>query len=117
MRKASRASVLFALSLAALATGCSHMHRVVNTGDMTLYAVDVRSGAYVFGHGILPPRVYKTYGGSMRIRHSPPPVISWKTNEHGQVLSQPVELKRWPPWGEVVFELDGRTVTGFRRDR
>lgn len=117
MKRILRATALVAVSIAALATGCSHMHRVANKGDTTLYAVNVKSGAYMFGHGVLPPSIQKTYDGSMRIGYSRLPIISWKTNMYGQVFSQSVQLNRWPPWGEVVFELDGQTVKGHRQAR
>lgn len=106
------------LGLAFLATciGCSHMHRIVNTGDRELYAVTIQSGKAKFGHGCLIPKAYKTYGGSMMIRRSPPPVVSWKTEEHGEVLRQEVLLDAYPLWREVVFELDGKTVKGKIRE-
>jgi hypothetical protein len=96
-------------------TGCTHMHRVVNTGDSTLYAVTVHSGNAKFGHGYLPPRASKTYAGAMKIEREP--VVSWKTSESGQPMSQEVKLDSNPGNCEVVFELDGKTVKALLRAR
>ncbi len=78
-----------------------------------LYAVSVQAGDKEFGHGYLAPSCYATYSGSMRIVKTPPPVVSWKTAEDGPRRSQEVRLESAPAWNEdVVFELDGKTVTG-----
>jgi hypothetical protein len=96
--------------------GCSHMHRVVNTGETMLYAVTVQSGARKFGHGFLPPMATKGYSGSMRIRRSPASVVSWKTAENGPPIVQEVKLASEPYWREVVFEIDGKTAKGVVRN-
>lgn len=98
-----------------MCAGCSHTHRVVNTGDAMLYAVTVQSGAREFGHGYLPPKATAGYSGSMRIRRSPAPVVSWKTAENGSPIVQEVKLDSDPYWREVVFEIDGKTATGVVR--
>ena len=97
--------------------GCAHTHRVVNTGDSMLYAVTVQSGGQKFGHGYLPPKAAKGYSGSMAIRRTPAPVVSWKTTESGQSISQEIALDSDPGEREVVFEIDGKTVKGTIRDR
>jgi hypothetical protein len=103
------------LSMLAMCAGCSHMHRVVNTGNTILYAVNVQSGKTKFGHGYLPPKAFKTYSGSMKITRSPAPIVSWKTTEDGQPVTQEVPLDSWPGWREVVFEIDGKTAKGMIR--
>lgn len=97
-------------------SGCMHAHRVVNVGDAMLVGVTVSSGERSFGHGYLPPGAVKGYSGSMKIRRSPPPVVSWKTAEDGEVLSQAVILDEESNGRDVVFELDGRTVKASARD-
>ena len=100
------------LSLIICAGCASHMHRVVNTGDQMLYAVAVDYDGTNFGHGYLPPGAEKGYHGSMKIAKHPAPVVSWKMTEKGITISNSVHLSRAPaPWQEVVFELDGKTVT------
>ena len=117
MRIQSAICSAFGLALLALCTGCSHMHRVVNTGDGMLYAVTVQSGDRKCGHGLLPATCYKTYSGSMKISRNPPPVVSWKMTEHGDFVSQAVKLDYNLGWREVIFELDGKTVKGSLRKR
>lgn len=95
-----------------LCFGCSYMHRVVNTGDSMLYAVTVQSGSHKFGHGYLPPKATAGYSGSMKISRSPAPIVSWKLSEKGETMSQAVKLDSSPGLREVVFEIDGKTVTG-----
>jgi len=99
--------------LLAVCTGCaSSMHRVVNTGDRMLYAVTVESDGTEFGHGYLPPGAGKGYHGAMGIKQSPPPVISWRTEERGPTISREAKLARKPwSWHKVVFEIDGENVT------
>lgn len=104
-------------TLLALCTGCSHMHRVVNTGDSMLYAVTVQSGDRKCGHGLIPPTCYKTYSGSMKISRNPPPVVSWKMTEHGDLVSQEVKLDYSLGRREVIFEIDGKAVKGSLRKR
>lgn len=114
----TRFALKIGLGFVFLATsiGCSHMHRVVNKGDAMLYGVTVQSGGRTFGHGYLPPNAIKGYSGSMSIRRSPPPTISWRATEHGEIRSQAVLLDAYPLWREVVFELDGKTVKGKIRE-
>ena len=101
--------MVFALTLT---SGCAtYAHRVVNTGGTSLYCVTVRAEGRNFDHGYLVPGATKGYMGSMRIRRSPPPVVCWRTAEHGETLSEEVSLSG-NPWGcEVVFKLDGKHVT------
>jgi hypothetical protein len=99
-----------------MCAGCSHMHRVVNTGDTMLYAVTVQSGEREFGHGYLPPKAATGYSGSMRIWRSPAPVVSWKMAENGPLVVQEVSLDSEPYWREVVFEIDGKTAKGVVRN-
>ncbi len=99
-----------------MCAGCSHMHRVVNTGDTMLYAVTVQSCEVKVGHGYLPPKAFKTYGGDMKIVRSPAPVVSWKMAENGPLVVQEVSLDSEPYWREVVFEIDGKTANGVVRN-
>ncbi len=93
------------------------MHRVVNTGDSMLYVVTVQSGDRKFGHGYLPPKAVKGYSGSMKISRNPPPVVSWKMTEHGDLVSQEVKLDYSLGRREVIFEIDGKAVKGSLRKR
>lgn len=117
MRIASLVCACFGLSILGTCVGCTHMHRVVNTGDSMLYAVTVQSGDRKFGHGYLPPKSTKGYSGSMRIMRVPAPVVSWKTSEKGEPTAQEVDLDVDPGTREVVFEIDGKTVKGSVRDK
>lgn len=98
--------------MAAFLTGCrDSVHVVENSGSTELYAVDVKSGDQIFGHGTLIPGASSGYIGSMKITKSPAPVLSWKNSKYGEVLSREVLLDQDPGVGEeVVFELDGKTV-------
>ena len=107
----------FGLLIMGTCVGCTHMHRVVNTGDSMLYAVTIQSGDRKFGHGYLPPKATKVYSGSMRIMRVPAPVVSWKTSEEGEPTSQEVDLDVDPGTREVVLEIDGKTVKGVVRDK
>jgi len=78
MNISSVVSGVIGVVMLATSVGCSHMHRVVNTGDTMLYAVTVQSGKIKFGHGHLPPKCFATYSGSMKITRSPAPVVSWQ---------------------------------------
>lgn len=93
-------------------TGCVYSHRVVNVGTSDVYAVNVKSGPYTFGHGILVAGSGKGYSGSMPIKKKPPPVITWKNDEHGEIMSREAPIDRTPGTkDEVVFELDGTNVS------
>ena len=105
------------VGLFAFCVGCSHTHRVVNTGDSMLYGVTVQSGEKKFGYGYLPPKAFKSYNGSMRITRSPAPIVSWKTTENGEPVKQDVKMDSEPRGREVVFELDGKTVRVTFNDR
>ena len=98
-------------------TGCVYSHKVVNVGSSDIYAVNVKSGKYTFGHGVLVPGGEAVYMGSMQIKKKPPPVITWKNDEHGEVMSQKAPIDRTPGTrDEVIFELDGTNVaTRIRR--
>ena len=105
------------VGLFAFCVGCSHMHRVVNTGNSMLYGVVVQSGEKRFSHGYLPSKCYSTYNGSMRITRSPAPIVSWKTTENGEPMKQEATMDSEPRGREVVFELDGKTVRVTFNDR
>ena len=93
-------------------TGCVYSHKVVNVGSSDVYAVSVKSGKYTFGHGILIAGSGKGYSGSMQIKRKPPPVIAWKNDEHGEILSQEAPIDRTAGTkDEVIFELDGTNVS------
>jgi hypothetical protein len=113
----SRALSTVALGLLVSCAGCTHAHRVVNTGNSMLYAVTVKSGERRFGHGYLPPKASKTYTGSMPILRAPAPVVSWKMSEAGPPIAREVPLDRSPGRREVCFEIDGETVTLVFRPR
>lgn len=100
------------VGMLASSLGCSHMHRVVNSGDSMLYSVTVQSGGVKCGHGYLPAGCWATYSGSMRIVRTPAPVVSWKMTENGELIVKNVELNSDPGWREVVFEIQGTNVTG-----
>ncbi len=117
MNMSAVVSGVIGVLLVATSVGCSHMHRVVNTGDTMLYAVTVQSGKTKFGHGYLPPKAFKTYSGSMKITRSPAPVLSWKTELNGAPVVREVELDSNPYGREIVFEIDGKTVRSVLRDR
>lgn len=105
------------LAIVAMCTGCTHSHRVVNTGAGMLYAVTIQSGVRTFGHGYLPPGAVKGYSGSMQIVRTPAPVVSWKTTENGTPMAREVLLDTEPGAREVVFEIDGKSATGIVRSR
>jgi hypothetical protein len=77
-----------------------------------LYSVKIESGGQEFEHGYLPPKAVKGYSGSMHIARQPAPILSWKTTEHGALISQAVQLEAEPGGREVVFEIDGKTAKG-----
>ena len=96
-----------------LLVGCTEgMHRVVNTGEEDLYVVNVDSGEGEFGHGQVIAGSLSGYTGSLEIRKSPPPVVSWQLSEHGATITRKATLPRQPRAGEeVVFEIDGTNLT------
>lgn len=98
-------------------TGCVYSHKVVNVGSSDVYAVNVKSGKYTFGHGVLVPGAEAVYMGSMQIKKKPAPVITWKNDEYGEIMSQEAPIDRTPgSKDEVVFELDGtNAATRIRR--
>ena len=95
------------LVFGSVVSGCGqYRHRVVNAGDTLLYAVSVQSAEVEFGHGYLPSGATKAYSGSMRIVKNPPPVVSWKNEDRGELIRRIVALPRSQGRGsEVVFEI------------
>jgi hypothetical protein len=103
---------IFIVLLSSLVGGCGgyYHHKVVNTGDKLLYDVTITGGGKSFNHGYLPTKCHKSYSGSFDLSQCDGVTVSWSTDGNNTV-SKKIGVKGHAKSNEVIFKLDGTTVT------